>query len=109
MVMNVADALSAYTKSGGSAGIGKVGGIGGIDDGAGGSTGSFADTLKGFASDAVGTMQEGEKAATNGVTGKADLAGVVTAINNAELMLQTVVTIRDKVIAAYQDITKTAI
>ena len=42
-------------------------------------------------------------------TGKANIASVVTAISNAELMLQTVVTIRDKVISAYQDITKTSI
>jgi len=62
--------------------------------------------LKGFANDAVKSVQEGEKAATAGATGKADIASVVTAISNAELMLQTVVTIRDKVITAYQDITK---
>ena len=102
MVMNVADALSAYSKSGS---VGSIGSIGSATSG----TGSFADTLKSFARDAVGTLQDGEKAAAAGATGKADLAGVVTAINNAELMLQTVTTIRDKVIAAYQDITKTAI
>jgi flagellar hook-basal body complex protein FliE len=33
----------------------------------------------------------------------------VLAISNAEQMLQTVVTIRDKVISAYEDITKTSI
>ena len=70
---------------------------------------SFADTLKGFAGDAVKTLQDGEKAAAAGATGKVDIASVVTAMNSAELMLQTVVGIRDKVIAAYQDITKTSI
>ena len=44
-----------------------------------------------------------------GATGKADLASVVTAVENAGLMLQTVVSIRDKVISAYQSITQTAI
>jgi flagellar hook-basal body complex protein FliE len=103
MVMNVADALAAYRQGSGSGAAAKVGGL----DAGGGE--SFADTLKGFAGDTVGALQEGEKAATSAATGKADLASVVTAISNAELMLQTVVTIRDKVIAAYQDITKTAI
>jgi len=104
MVVNIADALSAY-KSTGTAGLTNAGG--GAVAGSGG--GSFADTLKGFASDAIGSLQEGEKAATAGATGKADLANIVTAIGKAELMLQTVVTIRDKVIAAYQDISKTPI
>jgi len=103
MVLNVADALSAYRQSGGNAINAGVSG----DDSTG--TGNFAETLKGFASDTVNSLQEGEKAATAGATGKADLASIVTAISKAELMLQTVVTIRDKVIAAYQDISKTAI
>ncbi|MDX2028906.1 MAG: flagellar hook-basal body complex protein FliE [Alphaproteobacteria bacterium] len=97
MVMNVADALAAYRQGGG------LSGKQGVVD-AGGE--SFSDALKTFAGDAVKSLQEGEKAATAGATGKADLTSIVTAINSAELMLQTVVTIRDKVIAAYQDITK---
>ena len=102
MVLNIADALSAYRQSGGSAAsatsaVSETGG------------GSFADTLKGFVGDTVGALQEGEKAAAAGATGKADLASIVTAISKAELMLQTVVTIRDKVIAAYQDISKTQV
>lgn len=102
MVMNIADALSAYTKGGGGASKAGL-----TTETSGGE--SFSDTLKNFTSDAVKSLEEGEKAATAGATGKADIASVVTAINNAELMLQTVVTIRDKVISAYQDITKTAI
>jgi flagellar hook-basal body complex protein FliE len=34
---------------------------------------------------------------------------VVTAVDNAELMLQTVVAIRDKVINAYQSIIQTSV
>jgi flagellar hook-basal body complex protein FliE len=99
--MNIADALSAYKQGGGSA-AGKAAST--TDEV--GSGGSFSDTLKGFVNDSVKSIEEGEKAATAGATGKADIASVVTAISNAELMLQTVVTIRDKVISAYQDITK---
>jgi flagellar hook-basal body complex protein FliE len=100
--MNIADALAAYKQTGGSPA--KAGSVADTGSGA-----SFSDTLKDFAGDAVKSLEEGEKASIAGATGKADIASVVTAINNAELMLQTVVTIRDKVIAAYQDISKTQI
>ena len=103
MVMNVADALAAYRQSGGAAGKAAAGATTEV------SGGSFADTLKDFAGDTVKALQEGEKASIAAAEGKASVASVITAISNAELMLQTVVTIRDKVIAAYQDITKTAI
>ncbi|MBV8548853.1 MAG: flagellar hook-basal body complex protein FliE [Alphaproteobacteria bacterium] len=102
MVMNVADALAAYRQSG------KVGeNAASTGDTAGGA--SFGDVLKNFAGNTVDTLKEGEKAASAAANGKADLASVVTAISNAELVLQEVVAIRDKVVAAYQDISKTSI
>jgi len=97
MVMNIADALAAYRQgTGGASKAGTAAEAGGSE--------SFADALKGFANDAVDALRDGEKAATAGASGKADLTSVVTAVNNAELMLQTVTAIRDKVIAAYQSI-----
>jgi flagellar hook-basal body complex protein FliE len=107
MVMNIADAVSAYSKGGSTKGGNGIADI--ADNASPTSGGSFSDALKGFATDAVDAIKDGEKAATAGATGKADLASVVTAINNAELMLQTVVTIRDKVISAYQSIVQTAV
>jgi flagellar hook-basal body complex protein FliE len=93
--MNIADALAAYRQgTGGSASTGT--------SASGGE--SFADALKGFADDAVDALKDGEKAANSTVSGKADVTSVVTAVNNAELMLQTVTAIRDKVISAYQSI-----
>jgi len=38
--------------------------------------------------------------------GKADLVDVATAVQNAEMVVQTVVSVRDKVVAAYNDILK---
>lgn len=102
MVLNIGNALAAYRQTGGDAE--KATSVADLGSGS-----TFSDTLKNFAGDAVKSLESGEKAATSAATGKADIASVVTAINSAELMLQTVVTIRDKVIAAYQDITKTAI
>ncbi len=37
---------------------------------------------------------------------QADMVDVVTAVSNAELVVDTVVTVRDKVISAYNDILK---
>lgn len=50
-----------------------------------------------------------EAVSTRALAGKADVTDVVTAVSNAELSLNTVVAVRDKVIAAYQDIIKMAI
>ena len=66
--------------------------------------GSFADLVKDAAGAAVEAGQRGEVASMNALAGNADLAEVVTAVANAEVALQTVVAIRDRVIQAYQDI-----
>jgi flagellar hook-basal body complex protein FliE len=65
---------------------------------------SFSDFLSGALQNAVGTMKAGEQVAANQVAGKADIVDVVNAVNSAELTLDTVVAVRDKVIAAYQSI-----
>lgn len=65
---------------------------------------NFGDFLSGAIKDAVGTMKTGEQMATKQVTGQADVVNVVNAVNAAELTLDTVVAVRDKVIAAYQSI-----
>jgi flagellar hook-basal body complex protein FliE len=45
-------------------------------------------------------------AAAQGATGQGDVVQVVNAVTAAELTLETVVAIRDRVISAYQDIMK---
>ena len=70
---------------------------------AGGSQG-FSHFLDGALQDAVKTMKTGENMAAQQVTGKADMVNVVNAVNSAELTLDTVVAVRDKVIQAYQSI-----
>jgi len=64
----------------------------------------FGSMLADAVKDAVATIGKGEAAAMEGATGKADIVQVVNAVTSAELTLETVVAIRDKVIAAYQDI-----
>jgi flagellar hook-basal body complex protein FliE len=65
---------------------------------------SFGEFLTGAMKDAAGTIQNGEQMATQQVAGKGDIVDVVGAVNSAELTLDTVVAVRDKVIAAYQSI-----
>src|SRR5277367_2926052 len=66
----------------------------------------FASLLKAGAKNALDTAKKGEEMAKQGIAGKADVRDVVSAVNNAELTLQTVVAVRDKVISAYSDILK---
>jgi flagellar hook-basal body complex protein FliE len=68
--------------------------------------GSFENALGDAVKNAMNTMRTGETAAGAGVTGQGDVVQMVNAVTNAELTLQTVVAIRDKVISAYQDILK---
>ncbi len=65
---------------------------------------SFADLIGEVAQQAKASGVAAEKMSIAGVAGKADVNQVVTAVTNAEVTLQTVVAIRDKVISAYQDI-----
>lgn len=65
---------------------------------------SFSDFLSNAVHNAVDTMKTGEQMAANQAAGKADVVDVVNAVNAAEITLDTVVAVRDKVIAAYQSI-----
>jgi flagellar hook-basal body complex protein FliE len=65
---------------------------------------SFGDMLSGVLSDASNAGRMAELKASGAIQGKGDLVDVVTAVQAAEISLETVVAIRDKVIAAYQDI-----
>lgn len=66
----------------------------------------FADLVQDVVGDALARGRAGEAKATAALAGKGDLVDVVAAVSQAEISLQTVVSIRDKVIAAYQDIMK---
>lgn len=52
----------------------------------------------------VDTLKQTEQARTQAMTGKVDLTDLVTAVANAEMTVNTVVAVRDRVISAYQDI-----
>ncbi|MBV9993426.1 MAG: flagellar hook-basal body complex protein FliE [Alphaproteobacteria bacterium] len=66
--------------------------------------GNFTDFLSSAIKDGMQTMKSGEQAAMQQVAGNANIVDVVNAVNSAELTLDTVVAVRDKVVQAYQSI-----
>jgi flagellar hook-basal body complex protein FliE len=69
----------------------------------------FASVLAQVASDGLQTMRAGEAAALGGLQGKSSVQEVVQAVMSAEQSLQAALAIRDKVVAAYQEISRMAI
>jgi flagellar hook-basal body complex protein FliE len=79
--------------------------IGGAGQQSVGSTGGeFSDLVKSALLQAKEIGQRGENQSLKGITDRTNLNKVVTAVAEAELTLQTVVSIRDKVIDAYKEI-----
>lgn len=66
----------------------------------------FGETLASMAADAISTIKTGETTATAGMKGQASLQQVVQAVMLADQTLQTVVAVRDKVVSAYQEISR---
>lgn len=64
----------------------------------------FSEVLRQSVENVVDGQKAAERQSMMAVAGQADLAEVVAAVANAELTLQTVVSIRDKMVQAYQDI-----
>jgi flagellar hook-basal body complex protein FliE len=65
---------------------------------------SFENMLSHAIRDTVETSRAAEATAMRGVIGEASVREVVEAVTQAELGLQTASAVRDRVIAAYQDI-----
>ncbi len=93
----------AYTKALGNAVKGS-GTTVGVDEA---NTGpSFSELVKEAGQDAVAEGLNSEKVSLQSLTGDSGLADIVTAVSSAEVTLETVVSVRDRVIQAYQDIIK---
>lgn len=61
---------------------------------------SFAELAANF----IDSLQAGEATVTAGLTGGADAQAVVEALAATEIAVQTAVTVRDRVVEAYQEI-----
>ena len=60
--------------------------------------------LAAIGGDFAAYLQQGEETVTAGMTGKADPHALVQALAQTELAVETAVTIRNKVVEAYQEI-----
>ena len=66
--------------------------------------GSFDGLLRAELRNALATLEAGEQASIGAVAGRVGIQQVVEAITAAELSLQKVTAVRDRVISAYQEI-----
>jgi flagellar hook-basal body complex protein FliE len=69
-----------------------------------GAAGSFSDFLSGAVKDSINSIKQGELGAKAQATNNSNVVDVVNSMNAAELTLDTVVAVRDKVVSAYQAI-----
>jgi len=65
---------------------------------------SFGNLIKNTIDQVVATQKKSEAVSAAAVTGKANLTDVVQAVTEAEMTLQTVMAVRDRLVGAYQDI-----
>ncbi|MEX2630684.1 MAG: flagellar hook-basal body complex protein FliE [Tistlia sp.] len=103
MAINFNEAAGAYARAAGKA-VQMPGQSQGLDFRSGQLDDGFSAALERAMTSAVGQMREGENQSVMAATGQADLNEVVVAVSKAELTLQTMTTLRDKAIQAYQDI-----
>lgn len=66
--------------------------------------GTFTNMVQSYLTQAQQVGQASEQMSVSGLMGQADLASVATSVSEAEVTLQTVVAIRDKVVEAYREI-----
>lgn len=98
MVARVAEALAAYSNTaarGAGAGMEAREALPGN---------SFAEMVRDMVGETVEANRSAEQLSAQALVGQADINDVVLAVGNAEVGLQAVIGIRDKMIQAYQDI-----
>jgi flagellar hook-basal body complex protein FliE len=102
MVIPVNMAINAYNN------VAKgLAGTSGDDASAQAASGSsFGDVLQSALQSAINVEHKSETVSAQALVGKATPNDVVMAVNNAEVTLQEVSAIRDKVINAYEEILK---
>lgn len=95
LIVRPHDALAAYRRS--------------SDAGGAGQPGDFGEALQSSLQSAIATGQDADARAVGAVTHGGDLTHVVTAVSQAQIALQEVVAVRDKVVSAYQEVMRMAI
>lgn len=98
------DAVNAYAQASkqlqqGLSGSKESGAGGGVDS-------AFSSLVSQSIGDVKNSTANMEVTSAKALVDQADLVDVATAVSNAEMVVETVVTVRDKVIGAYNDILK---
>lgn len=88
------DAANAYGAT-----LGRAGAAVGAADGS-----AFGNLVENLVQKTGEAVSNAEVVSAEAVAGQADMVDVVTAISNAEMVLESVTTVRDRVISAYQEI-----
>jgi len=95
----ISNALAAYANAAKSLGAGDA--ASGADGGAGD---TFGDLLKQATNQSIKAGDASEKQSLLATAGKANVTDVVEAVSSAEVTLQAVTAVRDRVVSAYQEI-----
>ena len=95
-----ADSVSSLVPGVGAAGSGSVSAPASTD---------FGSVLAQVTGDAVDKLKVGEATAISGLQGKTSVQDVTKAVMDAQQSLQTAVAIRDKVVSAYQEVSRMSI
>jgi len=95
----ISNALAAYANAVKSMGAGDA--TAGADAAAGD---SFGDLLKKATKESIKAGDTSEKQSLLATAGKANVTDVVEAVSSAEVTLQAVTAVRDRVVNAYQEI-----
>ena len=102
MVAAVSNAISAYADAAkrlqGASGALEIGGPSAANGP------SFAEILADAGQNSLNLGRSAEGLSAASLNGSAELADVVTAVTNAEVTLQTVLSIRDRVVSSLQEI-----
>lgn len=69
----------------------------------------FTTALNNAVKGAISTGKTAEAQTAAGLSGKGNLTDIATSVEEAKLTLQTVTTVRDRVVQAYQDVMKMSI
>ncbi len=80
-----------------------------VQNGAGADGSGFGDALAEALGSVVDAGHQADAQSVRAISGSGDLTEVATAVSRAELALQTALTVRDKVVQAYQDVMRMSI
>ena len=98
MAINIGAAAAAYTRNA------KAASMPAMEARANDPAQNFSDLVNDAVSGAIDIGRKGEAMSAKAIAGQADLREVVTAVTNAEMTLHTALSIRDRMVQAYQDI-----